>query len=233
MACRLPFIHIQIPLGATRRYVADLLIALLQNYAAATALFPVSLADREEAAQGLPEPMLPGNWDSATGVCLHDESLKSAMVLVRLCSRHLLACRAPACDCLHQLYHRHCPSRGACTPVQPLELVRRFSTAALPHTLHVIILAWGPRPGAAHSMEICLHPARTPAQRACALDVSLSLAQCTRLFDADAHVPGLCEHVCQHMHMLLWLPGGRQRALTGWTTPRPMARTDGAGLLSI
>ena len=64
-----------------RRYVADLLIALLQNYAAATALFPVSPADSEEAARGLPEPMLPGNWDTATGVCLHDESLQSAMGL--------------------------------------------------------------------------------------------------------------------------------------------------------
>jgi len=72
-----------------RRYVADLLIALLQNYAAATALFPAGAADRGDAARGLPEPMLPGNWDIASGACLSDESLNSAVVQARSHSRHL------------------------------------------------------------------------------------------------------------------------------------------------
>ncbi len=58
-------------------YMTDLIIALLQNYAAAAALFPASPGARADEPP-LPEPMLPGNWDSATGVCLHDESLQAA-----------------------------------------------------------------------------------------------------------------------------------------------------------
>ena len=73
-----------------RRYVADLLIAFLQNYAAATVLFPVGPADSEEVARALPEPMLPGNWEPATGACLHDESLQAALVQVRAYGRRLL-----------------------------------------------------------------------------------------------------------------------------------------------
>ena len=57
------------------RYVADLVIAMLRNYAAATTLFPLSQANRDMAHQALPEPMLPGNWDGATGACVHDEPL--------------------------------------------------------------------------------------------------------------------------------------------------------------
>ena len=60
------------------RYMADLVIAMLQNYAAATTLFPLSQADRDMAHQALPEPMLPGNWDGATGACVHDEPLHLA-----------------------------------------------------------------------------------------------------------------------------------------------------------
>ena len=30
------------------------------------------------ADQALPEPMLPGNWDGATGACVHDEPLHLA-----------------------------------------------------------------------------------------------------------------------------------------------------------
>lgn len=66
--CHIPYV----------RYMADLVIALLQNYAAATTLFPLSQADRDMAHQALPEPMLPGNWDGATGACVHDEPLHLA-----------------------------------------------------------------------------------------------------------------------------------------------------------
>ena len=58
-------------------YMADLIIALLQNYAAAAVLFPASPGARP-GEPPLPEPMLPGNWDAATGACLHDESLQAA-----------------------------------------------------------------------------------------------------------------------------------------------------------
>lgn len=73
-------------------YIADLIIALLQNYAAAAVLFPASPGARPDEP-ALPEPMLPGNWDSATGVCLHDKSLQAAGLhgteLVRLPARAL------------------------------------------------------------------------------------------------------------------------------------------------
>ena len=85
--------------------MADLLIALLQNYAAAAALFPVGAADSEEAARELPEPMLPGNWDSATGACLRDESLSSAMVQVQASSMRDVRW-APACYAAVPVYHR-------------------------------------------------------------------------------------------------------------------------------
>ena len=62
------------------RYMADLVIALLQNYAAAAALFPVGAADAAAATAELPEPMLPHNWDGATGACLHEELLHTAAV---------------------------------------------------------------------------------------------------------------------------------------------------------
>ena len=63
-----------------RRYTADLLIALLQNYAAAAVLFPAVQGDSDAALEELPEPMLPGNWDGATGACVQDESLHQAAV---------------------------------------------------------------------------------------------------------------------------------------------------------
>lgn len=63
-----------------RRYTADLLIALLQNYAAAAVLFPAVQGDSDAALEELPEPMLPGNWDGATGACVQDESLHLAAV---------------------------------------------------------------------------------------------------------------------------------------------------------
>ncbi|KAK9833295.1 hypothetical protein WJX81_004179 [Elliptochloris bilobata] len=59
-------------------YMADLVIGLLQNNAAAATLFPAGEADAAASAAVLPEPMLPGNWDVATGVCLHDELLHAA-----------------------------------------------------------------------------------------------------------------------------------------------------------
>ena len=58
--------------------MADLVIGLLQNYAAAATLFPAGAADAAAAAAELPEPMLPHNWDGAAGVCLHEESLHAA-----------------------------------------------------------------------------------------------------------------------------------------------------------
>lgn len=58
--------------------MADLVIALLQNYAAAATLFPAGPADAAAAAAELPEPMLPHNWDGAAGACLHEESLHTA-----------------------------------------------------------------------------------------------------------------------------------------------------------
>ncbi|KAK9836029.1 hypothetical protein WJX81_007152 [Elliptochloris bilobata] len=59
-------------------YVADLLIALLQDHLAAAALLP---ADDAVAEHELPEPMLPGNHESGAGsVCLHDDSLRDALV---------------------------------------------------------------------------------------------------------------------------------------------------------
>ena len=39
---------------------------------------PLSQADRDMAHQALPEPMLPGNLDGATGACVHDEPLHLA-----------------------------------------------------------------------------------------------------------------------------------------------------------
>ena len=60
--------------------MADLVIGLLQNYAAAAALFPAGAADAAAAAAELPEPMLPHNWDGASGVCLHEESLHTAVL---------------------------------------------------------------------------------------------------------------------------------------------------------
>ena len=60
--------------------MADLVIAFLQNYAAAAALFPLSDVDSRVSREELPEPMLPGNWDGATGACVHDESLHLAAV---------------------------------------------------------------------------------------------------------------------------------------------------------
>ncbi|KAK9833339.1 hypothetical protein WJX81_007962 [Elliptochloris bilobata] len=60
------------------QYMADLVIALLQNYAAATTLFPPTEGDAAAVVAELPEPMLPSNWESATGACLHDESLHAA-----------------------------------------------------------------------------------------------------------------------------------------------------------
>ena len=80
-----------------RRYVADLLIALLQDCGAATVRSPVSQADRNDAARGLPEPLMPGSRDVAAGGCLHDESLKSAMVQVRCCNARPLAVRPGTC----------------------------------------------------------------------------------------------------------------------------------------
>lgn len=60
--------------------MADLVIAFLQNYATAAALFPLSDVDSQIAREELPEPMLPGNWDGATGACVHDDSLHLAAV---------------------------------------------------------------------------------------------------------------------------------------------------------
>lgn len=58
--------------------MADLVIGYLQNQLAAAALFPPTAADTAAAAAPLPEPMLPGNYESRGLACLHDELLHEA-----------------------------------------------------------------------------------------------------------------------------------------------------------
>lgn len=60
------------------RYMADLAIGYLQGQLAATLLFPPSSADAAAAALPLPEPMLPGNYETRGLACLHDEALHDA-----------------------------------------------------------------------------------------------------------------------------------------------------------
>lgn len=60
------------------RYMADLVIALLQDYAAATALFPLRPAELDDAHRDLPEPALLGDWDNAPASCVHGGPLHLA-----------------------------------------------------------------------------------------------------------------------------------------------------------
>ncbi len=91
--CRHAAFFIETEMNGTNRYMADLVIAFLQNYAAAAALFPLSDVDRQVAREELPEPMLPGNWDGATGACVHDDSLHLAAVQASVLPRPDLARR--------------------------------------------------------------------------------------------------------------------------------------------
>ena len=60
------------------RYMADLVIALLQDYAAAAALFPLRPAKLDNAHRDLPEPALLGAWDNAPASCVHGGPLHLA-----------------------------------------------------------------------------------------------------------------------------------------------------------
>ncbi|KAK9826476.1 hypothetical protein WJX81_003204 [Elliptochloris bilobata] len=60
------------------QYMADLVIGFLQSQLAATALFPPTPADAARAALPLPEPMLPGNFETRSLACLRDEALRDA-----------------------------------------------------------------------------------------------------------------------------------------------------------
>ena len=58
--------------------MADLVIALLQDYAAATALFPLRPAELDSTHRDLPEPALLGDWDNAPASCVHGGPLHLA-----------------------------------------------------------------------------------------------------------------------------------------------------------
>jgi len=121
-----------------RRYFADLIIALLQDHLAATALVP-GLGAAPGAPAALPEPMLPGNHEANAGlVCLHDESLHEAAVPGNASARPSRAraghaqpgCQVFGVRCDRMLYpstreapalkkHMHAPFVGAARPTKP------------------------------------------------------------------------------------------------------------------
>lgn len=73
------------------RYMADIIIAFLQDELARLLVDPVSPQEIAATTEELPPPMLPGNYEHSS-ICLEEQNLRSAVVRskVRVCPQLLL-----------------------------------------------------------------------------------------------------------------------------------------------
>ena len=128
------------------RYMADLVIALLQDYAAATALFPLRPAELDDMHRDLPEPALLRDWGNAPVSCVHGGPLHLAALHNTV---PLTLSVKPLCSCadlhgvaallageLHRGWRGHSLKALCVTPLlRGICAWHRFSVSC--HVLHV------------------------------------------------------------------------------------------------